>query len=311
MKVCKFLVATILSIIYLFFLQDIYSFRDNINYIISFENIQNATNIFEAFISYKGGTGASEPVYFILQYTFANIISYNFFTHILNFLFLIVLYLVIGKYFSKQLTAFTIVVLFDYYIYRLTGELHRFKVAILFFMLYLYFDQFKYKSISVFLSVLSHFQMMIVYLFFVLQKFKISRYIRLRTLLFISVFVVLLGIFFVVFKGALLSKFSYYLTLQLPISTMIIGLFYFAYLAVVNDKKNIAYFVYLFLIMFPTSFIVGADRINIFLIEFIFIVELHKSLEQKKYISLFLVIPIIFYNIFRIIGFLQMHQGFR
>jgi len=298
------MIVVLLITIYLFLIPNISGFLDNENYLKSYENIQTAETIAQSYTLFHKATGANEPMYFLLQYSFSDFLSYEVFNGVINFVFLFILYLLVKKYFRKDLTAFIIILFFDYYMYRLTGELHRFKLAILFFMLFLYFQNTKYRFVSAVLSLSSHFQMLIIYPIFILRNLKINRYIKINTLFYILVAIIAIGIFSALFSSSLIYKIQHYASLRFPTSSIIIAILYFLYLFINKDKRNIVNFTYLSLIIIPVASIIGSDRLNIFLMEFIFFVELYKLLELNRKISAIVVLSIMFYNIFRMREFL-------
>ena len=301
MKIRNSLVFLFITFVYLFLIQFLYDFRDNVNYFSAFKAVQDAPTFAGSYIAYMKELGASEPILFILQYQFSSFLSYVAFNHLINFLLLIVIYLSVNKYFKKNLIAFVIILLFDYYLYRLTGELHRFKLSMLFFLLFfLYFENTKYKTFSILLSILSHFQIAVVYLVLVIKNIKITRFIKLRTIFNILFLIVAVCVFFALYYDHFLYKLRYYLLLAFPLSTFIIGILYLSYVTLFKDKKNTLNFLYLFLVIASIAFFIGSDRVNIFLVEFIFIMELYNFLEKGKKHSLVILIPIIFYNIYRI-----------
>lgn len=299
----KHIIMLIISFVYLFLLQEIYLVRDNINYYNAFIYMQDLDFI-ESYFTFKLYTGGSEPLLFLFYFAMSPWIDYIFSTTLINFLFLLILYIVLGKFFTKRLLVFVILICTDYYLVRLLGELHRFKVAIMFFMLALYFDSIKIKVIAFLFSILGHFQILIL-LFYVMLKsffnefsFKSPKF-KNSYFFILILFIIVLSLFYT----QLMSKINYYIRFDLPISTLAIGLFYSLFLFIAKHFKDLKIFLLYFCCIFLFTLFLGSDRMNIFLFDYIFLLELYKFLEKRKYISMIVIFPIVIYNLYRIMNF--------
>ena len=216
-----------------------YVYGDQEHYIKFYEGIQDRS-ITDAYSFYGNTVGAQEPVYFLIIYLFNTIIDKMILMSLINSL----MFYFISKYLAKiNVHPFIIFsLLFNYYILVLFFSAERLKIAILFTVLYMYYNKKNIAKLFFILAALSHLQAII--LLFVTKVNWILKYLKsifsrdiMKT--FIGFFL-LLGVSFVAFKfmsNQVISKYSSYsdgaglLNFVKPAIFLILNFFY------AQDKK--------------------------------------------------------------------------
>lgn len=145
------------------YLLGIYTEGDYIDYSKAYEAILGKSYL-QAFISYQGLIGSSEPIHFTISWIASNMgIDRIFFVSLFNGLTAFV-FLKLGKKLNGSLVILVLIALTNFYFFALFTELERLKFGFLFFFLALYFIENK-KLFIIFsiVTVLTHLQFLVIY----------------------------------------------------------------------------------------------------------------------------------------------------
>jgi len=291
-------------------------FDDNLYYHLAFNHIDNML-ILENYNQFKLDIGhGAEPIYFLFNYIFKDVIEFNSLILIINIFFLYSVFNVLKKFFKYYLLIYIILLLSNNYIYVLLSDPHRVKLAISFFLLYLV--SVRYKSILLILSILTHFQMLI----FIVYKFMILIFDKIKdkgSFLLSNLQIFVLLCFFILYYITY-DSFGYtyiYLpiynkivvysdTFKINLNTVVFTWFYIYYICYIhyfklNNTQKLFY--PLLIVLFSISFILNFYRIQLLLLILIFVIELNRLFDGKRY-AVLIVLPLIIYNFYNLVKFL-------
>jgi hypothetical protein len=179
-------------------------------------------------------------------------------------------------------------------------------VALIFLMLFLLLNKFK-KSMLV-LSVLSHFQAIIVFIYYaviiLLQKIKDKKLFIINSKKINYTFLLISTIAISLFYDKILTKIIYYSDFSIPYRVILLIILYTTYLNLFKLKRTKKFFYPVAVIILILSCIIGGDRINFILMEIIFFTELNRSLFNNKY-ALLVVVPILVYNFTKLVFYIN------
>lgn len=294
--------------IYISHLIVINNYDDNILYSLAYEKMAELPflDAYDQFVFYTGG---SEPIFFLLSY-FSQYLSvaYSDFIFIINSIFLYVLYKSIKYYYRNYEIIFIITLITNFYLYVFLSDVHRLKLALTILMIF--FISSKFKSSTLLVSSLTHFQIIffIAYNFFLSVVSKINKknyYVISKRVIFSTFLVCIVGVVFLnLFFEQIINKFTYYSQFTIPWRVLVLSAIYLGYLHLFKLKETLKLFYPLAFLVLVISFIVGADRTNFIIMEFIFFVELNRGLHKHNYAVLF-VTPFIMYNFIKMIMFIK------
>jgi hypothetical protein len=263
-----------------------YKFPDGSRYKFVFETVSNFNfiNGYFYFISYTGG---SEPISYLLFYIFSIFCNFYFFNILLNTILTFFIFKLFKKYHVN--TLYGILFFFtNFYILVLFYGAFRLKIGILFWIISLYTTNIKTQRFFSIVSVLSHFQILIIYinnyLSGLLKSFKITLKLRKIFLYSICTFTIILIL------PIILPKIYYYInyTFGNKLPYKFIVLFLYSFFLILNSKEFfINSIFYLFFV-----FIFGDERINIlyfFTISLFFILN-YKRKSNLSFIFFFVLI---------------------
>jgi hypothetical protein len=281
------------------------NYDDNILYIQAYNQIIDLS-LTKAYIAYKHFTGGSEIIYFYLNYNASSYIKYPVFILYLNIVFLLVFYKTLKKYFRNYVIIYLITLFTNFYLYVFLINTHKLKVALIFLMLFLLLNKFK-KSMLV-LSVLSHFQAIIVFIYYaviiLLQKIKDKKLFIINSKKINYTFLLISTIAISLFYDKILTKIIYYSDFSIPYRVILLIILYTTYLNLFKLKRTKKFFYPVAVIILILSCIIGGDRINFILMEIIFFTELNRSLFNNKY-ALLVVVPILVYNFTKLVFYIN------
>lgn len=258
-------------------------------------------NTKQQFLCYASTVGTQEPVYFYLVKFFHIFLEKDLFISLVNSLTTFVFVKIVYTYFEKKRNVhlFIILMLFNYYTTVLFFSAERLKFALFFLLLSIFFSKFKSLFFKI-IMVLTHIQMMIIYLSLLLNDFFKKNE---KSMIFkISTFVILslaLLVIYSTLQEHITRKFiSYNSEIENNINR-IIGVFkasIFLVLTYLSVKK-----IYPLLLQFPliiAIFIFGSSRIIIM----VFFMYVATVVYYNKKID-FLVISVLIYFLFRSVDF--------
>ena len=318
------LLNIIASILILFVSQVVVNnnYDDNINYRLGFDDLFNYS-LSDAFLIYKEKTAATEPVLFLISYYSSIYISYDLIIFFLNFLFLISFYNVLKIFYLKNYQLiYMFFILSNAYLIVLLSDVHRLKLAILFYLIYLWLkntEKGKLKFIFLTLSFATHFQMLILPLLslfsvfkfkFILMKFPILKIkIAIYLLIFCSLLIIFNFEFFDYLIYNIYNKLSFYFEDAIILNYFFIFIMisiyglYFIYLYFYSINETLKIIFPVVVIILFLSVILNFYRVNLLLFALIYIVEFNRFLNGKKY-AILPVSGFLTYNIYNIILFL-------
>ena len=257
----------------------------------AYEAIYDLT-YFQAFSTYTGLIGSSEPIHFTVSWIASNLgLSRIYFISTVN-AFLVIAFLILGKKMNGSLFVLVMVALSNFYFFALFTELERLKFAFLFFFIAMYFIENK-KLFYVFsiVTMLTHLQFLVIYsgffLIYFLKQFKnvaVNYRIEIKAF-FISLLIILI---LVAMSNQLIAKMSHYY----------IGLNYFALLKVSpfillilfysrNKRESLVFITPLLLMLL----LVGGNRLNIFA----YFIFLFYALKKNKGLNLSILMTTLYY----------------
>lgn len=255
--------------------------------------------------TYKTTVGGTEPLYMVLSYIFSSVLEYDYFILLMNIFFLSVVFLALKKFTKHYKYMYILLVLSDFYLYIYLSNTHRLKLAIMFLLLS-YLTHNKTKIIMIIGAILSHLQILILYLYTLLlsliEDFRSASILsKMKTY---GLYTLLALAFALFFQDQIIAKVTYYLQLEIPYKVAALILMYLIYLFVFKLEDTIKLFVPLAIMVIVISFFIGSNRVNFLLMEFILIVELNRLLDKNKN-ALFVVVPFILYSIYKSVNYIQ------
>ena len=280
------------------------SYDDNVYYLKSYQNL-STYSFLSAYEKYKLDTGGSEVVYFIISYFSSYYITYNIFISTLNFAFLATFYRTLKYYFVNYKIIYLITILTNFYLYVFLSNTHKLKFALIFLMIFLI--QKNSKKIWLYFSALTHFQNIIFVILFQIKSLINKNIFIIHSkepfkLKLLLLFTFLFSIYY--FSEVIFNKFLFYVSISIPYKTCVLIIIYVIYLIIFKLKSEINNFLLLGFIIIPIAFLVSGDRVNFILVSYISFVEINRSLNKKLF-SLVIVIPLIFYNLIRLILYIN------
>jgi hypothetical protein len=300
------------------------NYDDNINYSLGYKSIIELP-FSEGFFEYKKLTGANEPVLFLYSYAVNSFLSYEFSILAINILFLFSFYKLLQEYCKPNYRLiFSVFILSNSYLLVLLSDAHRLKLAVAVFFFYL-LSQGKSRYIFLFLSVLSHSQILIfvMYKMILLLAKKISRGIKKHSLIdkkklmligviSLAVYFNYEDIYFFVYHP-ILNKVSYYFN-RVSINYIIIQSFfalllyvpYFIYRYTLGSKESFRELLMVAGFVFFVSVVLGFFRLNIIVFAYIFIIELDRFFSGNRS-ALLPVSGLLLYNMYNMVSFI--HRG--
>ena len=286
-------------------------FDDNEFYNLAFQSIGDLEIQEAYFVFSKIIGGGVEPVYFLLNYIFSSYLNFNIFIILINLTFLYFIHQALRTFYPKNyLFIYTALILSSNFIFVLLADVHRLKLAILFFLVYL--TSVNYRGVFLSISLASHFQMAayIIYRAFdhLLDKFSGHNkgYFNKR---YMAIFMLGVGAFVFIFYDAL------YLYFYLPLANKILyyfrpmesyfnlvwygGLFgiYFTYLILFKLRETGRLLIPLFITLFTLSIILSLYRLNLIWLTIVFIVEFNRLLTGKNY-AIVIAMPLFMYSLY-------------
>lgn len=300
-----------LLVLYIANLIVIRDFDDNEAYNLAFQSIGDL-GIKEAyFVFSKIIGGGVEPVYFLLNYIFNNYLNFNILIMLINTIFLYFIHRALRTFYPKNyLVIYTVLILSSNFIFVLLADLHRLKLAIVFFLAYL--TSVNYRGVLLSISLATHFQMTayIIYRAFdhLLNKFSRHNktYFNKR---YMAIFILGVGAFIFIFYDALNlyvylpleNKIKYYTRPIESYFNMVWygGLFgiYFTYLILFKLRETGRLLIPLFITLFTLSIILNLYRLNLIWLTIVFIVEFNRFLTGKNY-AIIIATPLFMYTLY-------------
>jgi hypothetical protein len=290
-------------------------YDDNLPYHMAYVNMFDL-DLTESFVEYQKATSGFEPTYFLASFIVNKYITFNIFILFINILFLFSLYKVLKKYFSQYYQVIYIILLLtNSYAFQLLSDAHRLKFALVFFFVYLSIN--KYKLLFLILSLSTHFQIFIYVIYKIIYRLKLyvinNKKFKVNVFYLIFLLILLITVYFIFFDSLettynyILNKVSAYTSrnaIQLAMVWLVwMYTIYVIYIHYFKLKKMIDIFYPLVLTIYPISVILHFYRLDLLLLCFIFIVELNRLLQGKRY-AIVIVIPLIIYNIYSYIDFI-------
>jgi len=268
--------------------------------------IQEDRTFTEFLQTYKTSIGGIEPIYILLSYIASSILEYNYFILLMNLIFLLVVFLALKKFTKNYISMYILLVSFDFYFFIYMSNTHRLKLAIIFFLLsYLAYN--KTKIMMMISAILSHLQILLFYLYYLILTLIHSP--KLDDILLkkkkYSIYILLAFILGFIFREQIITKINWYLHIEIPYKVGTLILIYLLYLFIFKLRSTIKVFVPLAIMIMIISFFIGSGRVNFMLMEFIFIVELNRLLNRNTY-ALFAVIPFILYSFYKSAHYVQL-----
>lgn len=275
--------------------------RDNGNYLNFFNRVQGSSLSFlESFYIYSSAVGSKEPVFFLLGYFFQYLgVSYEGFILCLN---LLLVFSLARFLFNLKLglpISCLLLVYFssDYYLYTLTSEIHRLKLALVFFLFGMSMS--KRRAIFSVLMVLSHFQTILLLPFLIPVTHLIKKYYA----IIIIVLILMLP--------HIQRKFLFYLNdndgVIISLAYIFVNsvIFLFLYPILVGRSKLNVYFVLWMGGMCVSLVVLGQERLNIFIVEvgviyFSYVLSRSYSSFSMLFHSV-VVVSLVVYNIYKMI----------
>ncbi|MAC83425.1 MAG: hypothetical protein CL624_04755 [Arcobacter sp.] len=268
--------------------------------------LSNTLSLKESYKNYFYAVGSYEVGDYILNYIFSKFISYDLYILLLNIFFLVTVYIALKRFTKHYKIIYTILLFTDFYFYVYLSELHRLKLSIIFFLIFMLVKNIS-RGIFLILGLISHLQSVVFYAYIIilgLYKDLLSRKIFYCVKKYLPYFVFLI-IIFILFQDQIFSKLNYYQKFEIPFKTIIFSGGYLSFLFYFKDKEVLPSFLPLSILVFIASFLVGENRLFFILIEFVLIYELNKVFN-KNYTSLIIVIPIIVYNSYKSINYIML-----
>lgn len=298
------LTASFIPSIYFSYVAASIPFRDNINYSNFYDSLKSL-GFLTGYASYFAQTGASEPISYLIFYTLEYCkLSYPSAIIVKN---LVITYLIVS-FFSARLKSFSLslflsfYIVSDYYFLRLLGELHRLSFAFLFLLLIA--KNFRLVGAKVVLSILTHFQFIML-----LPAVPFTSRRARRSFVFLSPFLVF-ALFFV--RERIWNKIVYYFNLSgIDLMNFALVSCVFAFLILsTGSRKTLKFWLGVTFLFGVIVAVLGTGRTLIvyweILIFIIFSVAFNRPPSQRNMpffgVALLMLIS---YNTLRYIGFIR------
>lgn len=273
---------------------------DNANYYNGWKAL-NGNTFIEAFKLHAIEISSVEPIYFFFAYLSNNFLNYASYILLLNVVFLVSIYLFFRKYFRNYKIIYTYMLFTNIYIYVNILETHRLKLAITFFLLSIVF--LNKKKYFILLSILSHLQIIIVYISIELNKFLV-RLLKFKLNYKLLLFFIVVILIAYIFNSHIIDKLVYYNQIErFPLNTLILIFGYIFYLFIFKVKQD-SYFWTLGILVLFLSFFISSDRLNLFLVTYILTVEINQLLHNKKR-ALIILFPFTIYHLLKVFLWVQ------
>ena len=257
------LLLTALVWVISFMLGNLYTAGDQVIYVYLYDGVRG-TGLVEGFLFYKSNIHSVELLHFLFNWIGSNlgiekVVFYSFVNSCLALCFLLLL-----RKWNVSFIIILLIILTNYYFYVLYFSAERLKFGFLFLFLSFMFTRY-YFYFSI-LSVLSHFQLIIIYLSIIFNKVLTTFYSASTTLkikysdfrlITLSIFIFLVVVF--VFSGHLISKFEAYFKWGGIEDLLKISVFFA--LALWYSKNKIQVFL-VFIPLFIAVYFLGGERVN-------------------------------------------------
>lgn len=258
-----------LTVVTVFFLSlifgSLYVNGDQTGYI-KFYNQISQLNMYDGFAYYNNSLDSREPVYFIISWFFSNLgVHKLYYITFINVILSYFTYKYIAKFNVPAFLVFILITL-NFYSYVILFAAERLKFALLFIVIALYYEKSKKSIFFTFLSLLSHSQVIILFIsvYFVtikkelsdlLLRFKATKsfILRIALVLFAS------ALLFLILKEHLISKFYSYFYFREPFEFIKISIFFLLSLYYSKNKVTPLLF---FAPMYLFVFLFGGERLN-------------------------------------------------
>jgi hypothetical protein len=284
-------------------------FRDNTRYRAVYENClgQELTAAYEC---YNKNTGASEPVYFLVAIAGVHIgLTYPSFTFGLNIVFLgAIASIAMRTRSSLPLLFCGLLVLSDYYLYRMVAELHRLKIGLTFMMFAAFAPQIGRKYTWAIVAALSHFQTLAVsagwLLYKSLTKISSGRIPRPTplTIAGASAAVMATAALMIGFLDDIVRKLEWYIHRSDQLDWQLVALYggYALYLSVRDPREATRYTLWGMPVVI-LGILVGGDRLNFLFYEYILIREFFRAIKPGgDGIAGIIVATLVSYHVYRL-----------
>ena len=218
----------------------------------------------DGFIHYSQTLTSIEPGYYTISWIFSRFLEKDLFISILNAILAFYSMQLLIRWRASIYVAASIV-LTNFYFYVLFFAAERLKVSFIFLtMALVYVNGSKFYFLSV-LSVISHIQILAVYVMLLFREFLIE-FIRIITSVKIKkYFLIGLIAFFltlVVMSGQIIEKLSAYVVIGFDIQSVYkLLVFYFMTLVYSRNRSDVTI---LFIPLFIAALMIGDERINMF-----------------------------------------------
>lgn len=260
----SYLLLTVLSVFALsIMIEPYYIYGDQVHYHRVYNGL-NGFNIADAYIFYKANIDSREPGYFFLAWASSNLsIEKNYFITFFNVILSFFAYKYLIKKGGHPFIVF-VIISFGYYSCVLFFAAERLKFSFIFLLIGLVYS--KKSSIFYILSVITHSQMVIVFISAFMLKIK-TDILRLFTKLIVTkrFLLLLIGVssisvvVFISMQEHFLSKFDSYFELRNIVElSKLFSFFALSYLYAKNRSDVVIFFIPLFFF----TLIFGGERVN-------------------------------------------------
>ncbi len=242
---------------------------------------------------YEISTG--EPIYIFLSWLFSKIgVSHVVFISLSN---AILTWIIISIMQLKRFNTHIIILLLlllNFYFMMFLFSAERLKFAMIFVMLYILYKEYRYSKFFLLLAMLSHFQIIIGYVSYLIKEFifhrkKLNWFL---ILLMISLIYLFLG-------DSIYNKAYYYISRYDHNINVLYKSFVFCSLAVYySDKKKET--MILFIPLFIAIYLLSGDRLNVFA----YLIFLYYALPVNRGLNVGIITTSIYF-LYKLIGFLN------
>ncbi|MDR3442139.1 MAG: hypothetical protein P4L65_03890 [Legionella sp.] len=273
-------------IFYCLIYPEFYINGDNEFYQRAFNSIRNLP-FSEAYQGFKkfGGSG-DEPISFAILYSASQIMSYSTYFYVSNFIFIFFIGFVSSKLY-KHWVAIYFLVAFSFYVFILKGLTQRLAIAFFFLMLSVMFQPRLLKLTFYSLSILAHWQMIILFISSNLADFLNNLFKGKIQTTFIF-FLMLIVIVFYYFADTLLYKLNFYLGTFSLHSNAFLVLLWPLLLVFCGYKLSFENLLF-FIITFTFAVFLASGRLNI--VCFFYCIYLMRENEQATLRFLMILFP--------------------
>lgn len=242
-----------------------FTIGDQIHYRKVYSSLSNY-NFLDGFIFFKNSLSSSEPMSYLITWIGSNLLDDNkdLYISLFNAFMCFILVILLGKW-KVGIPIIILVVFTNFYLYVLFFSAERMKYSMLFFLISIYnINKTRYFYFYVLLAVLSHIQIMILYLTifsnhsFLNLKNSVLRY-KINKSFLITIIIIIILI--IIMQSQIIKKFyDYYASYGInnfykTIIFFIMALYY---------SKNKSETIFLFIPLFIAIFFLGDMRINMF-----------------------------------------------